>query len=325
MRYFLIAACYIDAIEEPFDPNKEYSQWNELPDLLLEEIFSYLTVQERYYASLVCSRWRDIFYLPGVWKNFIVKDKTLTRQKYNYYSGWQNVLDHLKTQQCLCRVGKYIKGLTLRPEYCFNNLFQFMSLLSWCIEQNDHIQETQDYAGIGLKIKTFDYIFPCNMAYSDDPESIKLFGTGGSMLVSLKRLMSNIRCLKVLKLTDLMLERYEAKHLLDEVLETNAMNLKILHLINVTNTHCPIMHVGVFLNLQTLVITPQNIDDDILQLIADGNLRHLCLYQNRYSPAGDGISACSAKAWESVKKGNPNLKVHLSIDSDSPDAEIYKN
>lgn len=233
------------------------------------------------------------------------------------------MLDHLKTQQCFTRVGKFIKGLTLRPEYSFNNLFQFMSLLSWCMEQNLDIAEcTTDYIGIGTRIKTLDYIFPCNMAYSDDPESIKLFGTGGSMLVSLKRLMSNIRCLKVLKLTDLMLERYEAKHLLDEVLESNAMNLKILHLINVTNTHCPILHVGVFLNLQVLVISPQNIDDDILQLIADGNLRHLCLHQNRYTPAGDGISSCSAKAWENVKKTNPKLKVHLSIDSDNPDTEI---
>lgn len=247
----------------------------------------------------------------------------MTRQKYNYYSGWQNVLDHLKTQQCFTRVGKFIKGLTLRPEYSFNNLFQFMSLLSWCMEQKtDAHTGVRDYQGIGLKIKTLDYIFPCNMAYSDDPESIKLFGTGGSMLVSLKRLMFNIRCLKVLKLTDLMLERYEAKHLLDEVLDTNAMNLRILHLINVTSTHCPILHVGVFLNLQVLVISPQNIDDDILQLIADGSLQHLCLYQNRYSPAGDGISSCSAKAWEGVKKGNPKLKVHLSIDSDSSDAEI---
>lgn len=51
-KNFLLA-CYIDAIEEPFDPDKQYSQWSDLPDLLLEEVFSYLTVQQRYYASLV--------------------------------------------------------------------------------------------------------------------------------------------------------------------------------------------------------------------------------------------------------------------------------
>lgn len=179
---------------------------------------------------------------------------------------------------------------------------------------------TPEMKGIGGRIRSLDYVFPCNMAYTDDPESIKLFGTGGSMLLSLKRLVSNIRQLKVLKLTDLMLERYEAKHLLDEVLETNCTNLRVLHLINVTSTHCPIMHVGIFLNLQILVISPQNIDDDVLQLITDGSLKHLHLYQNRYTP--DTIAACSARAWTMVAQNNPKLKIHLSIESDNSDAEI---
>lgn len=50
-----IAACYIDVDveDEILDPNHEYSQWHLLPNLLLEEIFSYLDVKERYYASLV--------------------------------------------------------------------------------------------------------------------------------------------------------------------------------------------------------------------------------------------------------------------------------
>ena len=50
-------ACYID-IDEPEDEelaenDSNYSQWHTLPDILLEEIFSYLTYRERYYASLV--------------------------------------------------------------------------------------------------------------------------------------------------------------------------------------------------------------------------------------------------------------------------------
>lgn len=88
------------------------------------------------------------------------------------------------------------------------------------------------------------------MAHTDDPESIKLFGTGGQMLASMKKFMALINELKTLKLVDLMLERYEANHLLDEVLESSCMSLKHLNLINVTMYHCPIMHVGLFLNLQ---------------------------------------------------------------------------
>lgn len=86
------------------------------------------------------------------------------------------------------------------------------------------------------------------MAAPDDPDGIKLFGTGGQLLAELKRLMGNIKCLKALRLIDLMLNRYEAKHLLDEVLES--AELTRLTLVNVTMTHCPIMHVGLFLNLR---------------------------------------------------------------------------
>lgn len=75
--------------EEEEDENKIYSKWNELPDLLLEEIFSYLTIREKYYASLVCKSWYRAFNLPQAWSEFVLGDSTLTRGRYNYYSGWQ--------------------------------------------------------------------------------------------------------------------------------------------------------------------------------------------------------------------------------------------
>lgn len=198
---------------------------------------------------------------------------------------------------------------------------------------------------VGGRIKYLSYIFPCNMAHTDDPESIKLFGTGGQMLASIKKFMALITQLKTLKLVDLMLERYEANHLLDEVLESSCMSLKALHLVNVTMYHCPIMHVGLFLNLQVghlpkncflanenrkvfvsflkvLVVTPQNIDDDVLQLISDSSLKHLHLFQNSYSPPAEGVSACSPRAWFALKKSNPKLKVHLCIESNANDCDV---
>lgn len=53
--FVLFPACYIDIDEEVDldDPNHEYSNWCNLPDLILEQIFSYLPVKDRYYSSLV--------------------------------------------------------------------------------------------------------------------------------------------------------------------------------------------------------------------------------------------------------------------------------
>lgn len=136
-------------------------------------------------------------------------------------------------------------------------------------------------------------------------------------MAALKRLLSDLPKLESLKLYDLLLERYEAKHLLDEVVDICRAKLKILYLVNVTSLHCPIMHVGIFLNLKILIITPQNLDDDVLTLIADSNIKHLHIIQNRYTPSGITVSPCSVKGWRIVKHDNPNLYVHLRIESTS--------
>lgn len=107
-----------------------------------------------------------------------------------------------------------------------------------------------DLKNVGSRIRSLVYVFPCNMSQANDPEGIKLFGTGGQLLKGLKELLSKLRNLRTLKLIDFVLERFEAKHLLDEVLEACCTKMRVLNLVNVTTTHCPIMHVGLFINLQ---------------------------------------------------------------------------
>lgn len=58
--FYNLLACYIDIDleDEPFEDseNETPSNWGDLPDLLLEEIFYYLNMRERYYCSMVCLR-----------------------------------------------------------------------------------------------------------------------------------------------------------------------------------------------------------------------------------------------------------------------------
>lgn len=308
------------------DENLIISQWNDLPDLLLEEIFAYLNIRERYYASMTCRSWYRAFFLKRVWSNFQVEDDTLCRHKFNYYSGWTPTLDHMRTQMCLTRIGRFIKGLEFKPTHNFNNMYQFMTLLTFNIQQSRKNKPESEYYEVGKRISSFRYKFPCNMASRES--DVKLFGTGGQLLKTLKSLLYELNTLKTLKLIDLMLERYEAKHLLDEVLESCNMTLKSLCLINMTNTHCPIMHTGLFFNLKVLIISPQNLDDDVLQLLSSTALRHLHIFQNNYSPTTP--AACSAKAWKQLRNDNPKIKVHLRVESSTngditfqPNAPVY--
>lgn len=66
---------------------------------------------------------------------------------------------------------------------------------------------------------------------------------------------------------------------------------------------------------QTLIISPQNIDDDVLLLFADSHLRNLHILQNCYTPSHRRIEPCSAKAWRILKRDNPKLMVHLRVES----------
>lgn len=327
-----LLACYIEIDEDDdegcvVDENELPSKWSDLPDLLLEEVFASLGIKDRYYASMVCKNWYRAFYLKRVWANFLVEDNTLCQRKFNYYSGWQYVLDHMRTQHCLSRVGCYIKGLEFVPIHNFNNMYHFMNLLTFNIQQSRRSDCDLTYFDVGKHITSLKYIFPCNMAMRET-DDVKLFGTGGQLLKMLKNLMFELNNLKALRLVDLMLERYEAKHLLDEVLESCNMVLRELCLVNITNTHCPIMHTGLFFNLNVLIISPQNLDDDVLQLLSSTALRHLHIFQNSYSPTTP--AACSAKAWKALRKENQKIQVHLRIESTTnadmtfqPNAPVY--
>ena len=91
MLLMFFAAIFIDAEEETEKDSSSitYSYWSYLPDLILEKVFSYLSIRERYYASMVCRTWYRAFHLPYVWSTFALDDSTLTRRKFNYYYGWQ--------------------------------------------------------------------------------------------------------------------------------------------------------------------------------------------------------------------------------------------
>ena len=68
---------------------RDERKWSNLPDLILEKIFSNLSTRHRYYASMVCKNWYEAFHLPNVWRYFVFDDETLTRRLFNYHSGWQ--------------------------------------------------------------------------------------------------------------------------------------------------------------------------------------------------------------------------------------------
>ncbi|GFT52274.1 f-box domain-containing protein [Trichonephila clavipes] len=177
---------------------KSTSRWDYLPDILLEDIFSRLTIRERYYASQVCRNWNRIFYSIKVWETFILGDKTLTRRKFNYYMGDQYVLDHHRTQLCLHKVARGFRKLVIKPMENFHNLYEFMTILSYFCENFESL----------VMIRSLDFTFGCELSPEVARGRDKVFGTGGKLLEALKRLMDDLKGLKHLSLQDLLLEKW---------------------------------------------------------------------------------------------------------------------
>lgn len=174
-------------------------------------------------------------------------------------------------------------------------------------------------------------------------------------MASLKQLISKLHKLNELNLNDLTLERIEANSLMDQICKTLSSTLQKLSIENLTVNHCCLQQIAMLSNLevcilhlrhillslfnpfffkkkhsQTLKISPQNIDDSMIGLIADSKLKDLHIIQNEITPKT--VLPCSAKVWCKFKRRANEMRVHLSARSNGefecelliqPEAPIY--
>lgn len=85
---------------------------------------------------------------------------------------------------CLSQVGRSFRSLTFDPMLNFYNLYEFMNMISWYVEQSE-TNATFELKGVGCNINTLKFTFPCNMNSRDESERIRLFGTGGKFILEL--------------------------------------------------------------------------------------------------------------------------------------------
>lgn len=79
--------------------------------------------------------------------------------------------------QCLSNVGRHIRQLIFQPMMNFYNLYQFMNMLSYYVEEGEKNKYLGE--GIGQMIKGLKFVFPCAMRQKAEAENIRIFGTGG--------------------------------------------------------------------------------------------------------------------------------------------------
>lgn len=194
-------------------------KWTTLPHCLRDEIFSYLSIADRFHAALVrsstsfnfwlfslfslpfplqtCTTWHSSFHSPNVWSHLIVDDRFLSELTFNYYNGWQFVLNNERLQKYLRQFGRHIKQISIRPRFSFTKFYQFLIAFTWFIDNIQqvlralclhfflfsfvfHSKIKQNDVAAMPRIRNLSFVFPCDEPIAEDPNGIKLFGIGGN-------------------------------------------------------------------------------------------------------------------------------------------------
>lgn len=135
-------------------------------------------------------------------------------------------------------------------------------------------------------------------------------GTGGKFLEEMLSLLRVLQNLRELELKHLLLESREAVTLLDDTLFNSGETMKILRIIDCVKSPHPFLHVGLFLNLEKLVISPNHVDDDVLNLLCHTKIKCVILYQDEYTCLS---MPASWFAWKELCQCVPDLEVQLLL------------
>ena len=255
------------------------SDWEQLPSLVLEQIFSLLSLRERASASLVCRRWHSVcFGSARIWAEFEFSERTLCRRRFSMYKGYQREFDHEKAKRCLKSVGHYFRTLCLRPTLDFYRLNEFLVMLSSFLTFFD------DYPMPLLQ--QFEFYFACAIngpntrhhlaQMNANPELFGrdpiIFGTGGRLFDQLLELLAALDAIEDVRLHNLLLVEEDAARLLEPLVEHNAHSLRSLSLMNCSKNSFNFNLVSSFVNLRRLVISPVNLSTEFLLVLSTAPL-----------------------------------------------------
>lgn len=278
------------------------SDWEYLPDILLEDIFCRLNWRDRKSCSQVCSNWYEMFHSPRVWRELVVTEKTFTYSRFNLYKGYQLEVSTHKVQNCLARVGENFRHIIIRPNPNFHNLYNVLSVLA------SFLVYFEEYPMPLLK--RFEFTFACETMDVWSHEMVVL-GTGGRLLEELKKLIGSTKELKEIVINNLLLESKETPGFMDTFLLNNKHSLTYMEVLNFTRYRHPLFYAGLFPNLRTVVLSPTQLSDTVVVMIAEKTkVKLLVIVQDRYT--GD-VECVTSHGWWEVKQVAPKLQVRLEV------------
>lgn len=92
------------------EPEGDDLSWNSLPDHIVVQIFSYLSLQDKFRASFVCKTWNDCFHFPVLWRDFV------------FIVQSNDEKEAIRHQKCLEMHGAHLKHVLMKVDQSEKNL-----------------------------------------------------------------------------------------------------------------------------------------------------------------------------------------------------------
>lgn len=287
----------------------EFLDWKFLPDLILEQIFIYLSPRDRLSASCTCIPWNQTFYNPCLWKTFSYSPPAYL-QDFNQRIYYDIATYNLS--MCFRNIGYSFQSLMIPPISDFfilnrtlNVMTDFYSKQYKIYGNNEEVNPLCDYRS---KLEHFRFEFDSQV------ENGTIYGTGGTLLVSIKGLLDILTNLKSIRLKSLLVTAEDRVGLLDGLVKNNRDSLTKLSLIDISKTSMADFELLNFTNLRQLQLSTFEICPDLLvNLIQETKIDILILTQTRFTLFSEefaSVEPISGSVWQLVTDLNPNFKVH---------------
>lgn len=139
----------------------------------------------------------------------------------------------------------------------------------------------------------------------------------------LTHFLSHLKGLESLHLRHLLLDIGEAEAFLLNLLTYFEQTLENLSIRNLTKHPYSLLHIGLFLNLHKLVISPQHLNDDVVTVIGSHQvMQSLVIVQDENTK---GAQSVSAEAWLQFKScRTPPIEVHLRCEGRCTEDMIWQ-
>ncbi|XP_034245600.1 F-box only protein 33 [Thrips palmi] len=266
--------------------------WNNLPSVILLEVFKYLPRNDTISASSTCKQWRQHLYHATLWRNLTFNinshhEDTVARNRY--------------LASCFA---KKLRSATVK----------FDSLDPVCVEEAARVVKKLSK---NTELRKF-HLMPsnCHSEYSGRCEALKQF-CGSNGLQMLRKIATSSLYMEELTLGCMEDATSYSKELLHTLVNYQSASLRVLGLATLKDDPddylLPELDSSLFQNfrhLQILSIDYDNVDDRLLLALNTGHMKRLMVHVHGIA---DSHPSTSDAAWNTFRLSNPNCELRLSL------------